>query len=119
MTEKSQNEVLKEKALEAAKERASAALDKYWPDIWKTKNRVEKEGKETINVGVKVELTKKGGTAMDVGAEVGWTESHKGKVVSTKVSTEPDLFDEPVDVPPEGSDLMEPEAKEKTDGINV
>lgn len=94
---------LKEKCCEQAQVAVSQAINNAFNEIWKARNRAEKDGKEEYGASVKLTIKNKGEGKANVGAEVSWNEPHKLKLADKEVSIHPDLFEKG-----EGGETTEP-----------
>lgn len=89
---KSNNEILKEKALEKAKEVIALSLEKSWDKIWTTKNRVIKAGSESMTIGASLKFDKVTEEQMNIICTPTWQEAHKGSKAAGEVNVQDDLF---------------------------
>ena len=92
---KTDQQILKEKTLEKAKEVIGLSLESAINEIWKAKNRVVKDGGSSMSVSCKLTLDKISDDKLHVVCEPAWTESHKGAKKSGEVTLQEDLFEEP------------------------
>lgn len=94
---KSNNEILKERALEKAKEVIGISLEKSWDKIWTTKNRIIKAGSEGMTISNTLKMDKITDEQMNIVCAPTWQESHKGSKSSGEVTIHEDLFSEDSD----------------------
>jgi len=95
MTEEETELDLEQQCKEMAIVSATEGLEKAWPKMWKSRDRVAK-GKDKLEYGiglsVKIKTEGNSGIEADVGCEVSWSEKQTVKLLDKKVSLERDLF---------------------------
>jgi len=89
---KSEQQILKERALEKACEVISIALEKSWDQVWTSKNRIIKGGSDGMTIGVSLKLEKITDSQLHITCGPAWQESHKGHKAGADVTTQDDMF---------------------------